>query len=554
MKNSALEEYAGKRDFKNTREPKPKTAGAGRRAPLFVIQKHAASHLHYDFRLEVDGVLKSWAVPKGVPFSKGEKHLAMRVEDHPFDYARFEGIIAPGNYGAGTVMVWDIGTYEVSGGDATKALKEGKLHLTLHGKKLEGEWTLVKIRHGNERGKDPWLLLKSGESLNPLSAQTDDESALSKRSMKRIAGDQDAEWVSNRAAASTAPARKRTGPVKKKVNGLEKLPAGELGFVVPMYCKLAKTLPQGGGWLYEIKFDGIRAIAIKNGSRIEIYSRLGNDVTARFPEVVKRLEQLQCDKAVLDGEIVALEKSGRSSFQLLQMSRMPGEPRPPICYYVFDLLTLEARDLKSLPLSQRKETLQGLLPEGDEVLRYSASLQGKAAQLLEQIRKRGMEGLIAKEPDSIYEPGRRSGTWLKVKVIQQQEFVIGGYTEPQGARSHFGSLLVGYYKEGRLLFASKVGTGFDHRLLESLYDQFQKLKREECPFANLPEKRVGRYGQGLTASEMKRCTWLSPKLVCEVIYNEWTRDDHLRQPVFAGLREDKKPEEVVREIAQPVKH
>jgi len=551
MKNTALAEYAGKRDFKNTREPKPKVARDPKRAPLFVIQKHAASHLHYDFRLEVEGVLKSWAVPKGVPFERGEKRLAMRVEDHPFDYARFEGIIAPGNYGAGTVMVWDIGTFEVSGDNPAKALEEGKLHLTLHGKKLNGEWTLVKIRHGSERGKDPWLLLKSGESLKPLSTRAEDQSALSGRSMKRIAGDQDAEWVSNRAAPLSSknrivPAKQ---PAKPPVTGLEKLPSGKLGFVVPMYCKLAKSLPEKGGWLYEIKFDGIRAIAIKNGSKIELFSRLGNSVTARFPEVVKELQQLQCEKALLDGEVVALEKSGRSSFQLLQMSRMPGEPRPPICYYVFDLLNLEGKDLKSLPLTRRKELLEGLLTGDKEILRYSASLQGEPAQLLEQIRKRGMEGLIAKQPDSIYEAGRRSGAWVKVKCIQQQEFVIGGYTEPQGARSHFGSILVGYYKQGRLLFASKVGTGFDRRLLESLFDQFQKLKQTECPFANLPEKQAGRYGQGLTASAMKRCTWLTPKLVCEVIYNEWTRDDHLRQPVFAGLREDKKAAEVVREVA-----
>lgn len=547
MKNPSLSEYAGKRNFQKTAEPPPKVAPAGAKAPLFVIQKHAASHLHYDFRLEIGGVLKSWAVPKGPPYQRGDKRLAMRVEDHPFDYARFEGTIPEGNYGAGTVMVWDIGVFEVEG-DPAKGLEEGKLHLTLRGRKLKGEWALVRMHGRKEMGKDPWLLLKGGESMTPLTREQDDRSALSRRTMSAIAGNPAAEWQSNRGAARRTPARSKPAPAAAPPPRLPKgLPAGKLRFVEPMYCQLSRAIPSGAGWQYELKFDGIRALAIKNGKDVQLFSRLGNSVAERFPEVVKHLRELPCEKAMLDGEVVALEPSGRSSFQLLQMSRMPGHKPPPIRYYAFDLLNLEGKDLTGLPLAERKDRLQALLPKDQDILRFSASLSGDPKKLLQQVRERGMEGLIAKKVDSPYEPGRRRGAWLKLKCVQQQEFVIGGYTAPRGSRSHFGALLVGYHQGGRLLFASKVGTGFDHDLLKSLFSQLQKLRNDECPFANLPEARSGRYGQGLTASEMKRCAWVRPELVCEIIFSEWTRDGHLRQPVFVGLRDDKKPSEVLRE-------
>lgn len=544
MKNLAtsLDEYAAKRDFSRSLEPHPSRSGAQEKQPLFVIQKHAARHLHYDFRLEIEGVLKSWAVPKGLPMAHGEKHLAMRVEDHPLEYARFEGVIAEGNYGAGTVMVWDIGTYEVFGDDPVKALNEGKLHLTLHGKKLNGEWTLVKIHRPADPGKKPWLIFKTGENAPAISARREDESALTRRSMKRITEDRDAQWGSSR---PTANASKPTRPQRPIPPELKNLPDGNLSFVIPMNCDLAEHLPKGDNWIYEIKFDGIRSVTLKDGDNIRIYSRLGNEVTGRFAKIVDELRSLPCKHAVLDGEIVALEESGRSSFQLLQASRMPTRNKPPICYYLFDLIHLEGKDLKSLPLDHRKELLQGLLEDHEGVVRFSASLHADADQLLDEVRKRGLEGLIAKKEDSIYEPARRSGSWLKIKLLNSQEFVIGGYTQPKGARSCFGAILVGYYDGDDFYFASKVGTGFNEELLKSLRQQFDEIKQEECPFVNLPEKRATT--GGVTASEMRKCTWVQPKLVCEVRFTEWTNDNHLRQPVFVGLREDKRSQEVVRE-------
>ncbi len=564
MKRNPLEEYAGKRDFKHTREPGPrvKKAAPQKAGNLFVIQKHAASHLHYDFRLEMNGVLKSWAVPKGLPMRRGDKRLAMQVEDHPLDYAGFEGIIAPGNYGAGTVMVWDTGTYEVKDAEPLKALESGKIHFILRGKKLKGEWAIIKIRNPNEKGKQPWLIFKAGEDFPELSAKKENESAVSGRTMEKIAKAQDAEWESNRAAAvpgndsvkarirrAVARANKEHEPEAKVETSLKNLRAGKIGFVEPMKCKLLEEIPAGEDWIYEIKFDGIRALTLKDDDEVELYSRLKNKMSHRFGGIAEAIKSLHCKSAILDGEIVALEESGRSSFQLLQMSRMPGQA-PSICYYLFDILNLNGKDLKNLPLHERKRILQKVVPEGNDLLRISDHLGGRPEQLWTEVCHRGLEGLIGKQRNSKYEPGKRSGAWIKVKCTCAQEFVIGGYTEPQGSREKFGAIIVGYYEGGRLMFASKVGSGFDRRVLESLYKQFQKLKQPECPFANLPEKRPGRWGQGITASQMKRCTWVKPQLVAQVRFTEWTMDGGLRHPVFMGLREDKQPSEVVREKSE----
>ncbi len=565
MKRNPLDEYAGKRDFKQTREPGPRVKKTERVATgnLFVIQKHAASHLHYDFRLEMEGVLKSWAVPKGLPMRRGDKRLAMQVEDHPLDYARFEGIIAPGNYGAGTVMVWDIGTYEVKDAEPLKALEAGKVHFTLKGKKLKGEWAIIRIRNPNEKGKQPWLIFKASEDLPELSAKKENESAISGRSMEKIAAAQDAEWQSNRAAAGSEPdsfkarirkaaAKAKAAKEKSEEQGTDiaiaskKLPHGKVAFIEPMKCKLLDEIPNGDDWIYEIKFDGIRALTLKRGDDVELYSRLRNKMTHRFGDVAEALKKCDCESAVFDGEVVALEQSGRSSFQLLQMSRMPGQS-PPIVYYLFDILNLDGKDLKNLPLHERKKILQQVVPTNDDLLRISDHLGGRPEQLWTEVCQRGLEGLIGKQRNSKYEPGKRSGAWIKVKCTSAQEFVIGGYTPPQGAREKFGAIMVGYYEGDKLIFASKVGTGFDRRVLEALHKQFQKLKQPECPFANLPDKRPGRWGQGITASQMKRCTWLRPQLVAQVRFTEWTMDGGLRHPVFMGLREDKQPREVVKE-------
>ena len=314
-----------------------------------------------------------------------------------------------------------------------------------------------------------------------------------------------------------------------------------------MKCRLLAEPPSGADWVYEIKFDGFRALALKGGRTVELLSRSNKSLTARFPTIAEALSRVSCREAIIDGEVVALDQEGRSSFQQLQMAEMPGQGSAHLCYYAFDLIQLDGRDLRALPLTGRKTLLQKLLVKDNETIRFSRSIEGDGSKLLEEVRRRGLEGIIAKNRNSPYEAGARTGGWAKIKCENQQEFVIGGYTAPQGARSYFGALLVGYFDQGRFLFASKVGTGFNHALLEKLYKQFQRLRPGECPFANLPEKRNGRWGQGITAAEMRKCTWVEPRLVCQVRFTEWTRDEHLRHPAFLGLRDDKNPLDVIRE-------
>jgi bifunctional non-homologous end joining protein LigD len=543
----SLREYKRKRDFSKTAEPAPverKTRGA---AKMFVIQKHAATRLHYDFRLEMDGVLKSWAVPKGLPYEKGERHLAVHVEDHPMDYARFEGIIPQGEYGGGTVMVWDIGTYEPLGDDPRGYMaRKGVLHLLLHGEKVDGEWSLVRIGKPDPDGKEPWLLIKSGKSIRAVSKAADDRSVLTGRSMKRIAAEKDAEWRSNRTevkddlksrirakAAATKPSSVRT--------------KSKLQFVEPMKAKLVEKPPTSGDWIYELKFDGFRALGLKSDGNVELLSRNNKSLNEKFASVAESISELPCGDAIIDGEIVALDSEGRSSFQLLQAYAMEGK-RTPLYFYAFDLLRLEGEDLRKMPLEERKKRLAALIEAAPEQVRFSSEIGGDPVKLLAEVRRRGLEGIIGKRVDSRYEAGLRSGAWIKLKALLEQEFVIGGYTEPQGSRKHFGALLVGVYEEDVLQFVTKVGTGFSAKLLGLLHKQFQPLVRSECPFANLPTQRSGRWGQGINRAEMKRCTWLEPKLVCQVRFTEWTRDGGIRHPAFIGMREDKDPKEVRREI------
>ena len=544
-----LKEYQQKRDFSKTTEPPPqgpKKDWSAAKTALFVIQKHAASRLHYDFRLEMEGGLKSWAVPKGIPFEKGDKRLAIQVEDHPLDYAHFEGIIPKGEYGGGTVMVWDTGEYSVGGDSPLQALKEGKLHLLLRGKKLKGEWTLVRTHYSHEAdSKEKWLLMKTGDSMRALSKRRDDESALSGRTMKEISAAQDATWNSNREPENGGSDLK-TRIARIAVSKTTRAPAE---FVQPMKPKLVKAVPAQGEWAFEVKFDGYRVIAVKNGRKVSLYSR--NVKPLRVPEISEAIEALPCRSAVLDGEIVALDENGRPSFQLLQAREM-GDPvggeAALICCYLFDLIHVDGKDLRDLPLTERREQLAALLNGVGDPLRYSTNLPGDAAMVLEKVKAAGLEGMVAKRMDSRYEPGLRTGAWLKLKCLNEQEFVIGGYTEPQGSRSHFGSVLVGYFENQKLRFAGKVGTGFNERLLESLFRRFQGLRISGCPFTDLPSKSAGRWNQGITPAQMKRCTWLRPEVVCQVKFSEWTRDGKLRQPVFLGIREDRSAREVVREM------
>ncbi len=534
----SLREYQKKRDFSLTQEPGARAA-AGKSGNMFVVQKHDASRLHYDFRLEMDGVLKSWAVPKGFPWEHSERRLAVQVEDHPIDYAHFEGIIPEGQYGGGTVMVWDTGTYKVFSVDPLTGWKEGKLHMALHGSKLEGEWTLV--RSGRDSDEKNWLLIKTAESAKPLSKTRDDQSALTKRTMRQIAAQKTAVWQSNRSESKPTAKPKARAAAKKSSTG--ETPH----WVEPMKAKLVENPPTGKEWLYELKWDGYRALAIKNGGEIDFISRTNKTMTDSFPEIREALSALPDDRLVIDGEICALDTEGRPRFQLLQNRGLPGS-RPALYYYAFDLLHRDGKDLRGVPLVKRKSLLEKVLAGAPEAVRFSATLNADVDTVLAEVRKRGLEGLIGKQKQSRYEAGKRSGAWVKIKVSTEQEFVIGGFTKPEGTRKYFGAILVGYYEEGRLRFAGKAGTGFNQESLKRLHGMFVKLKTSGCPFADLPKKSGGRWGQSMTPAEMRLCTFLKPELVCQIKFAEWTEDAILRQPVYIGLREDKDPREVVREV------
>jgi bifunctional non-homologous end joining protein LigD len=575
-----LAEYKQKRDFKKTAEPvgKPlpkKVKGASR----FVIQKHAARRLHYDFRLEMEGVLKSWALPKGLPWERGEKHLAVEVEDHPIEYEDFEGVIPEGQYGGGTVMIWDRGNYYVYGEEPLKSLQEGKLHLVLDGKKAKGEWTLVRIR-GRAGEKNQWLILKTGIDAKPISKKLDDQSAKTGRTMKQIADARDAEWESNR-EADESPTTRFKARIRKAIKKKEKgetieetrssssadgntvrfpgnrsghleieafpsLPSGRPRFVEPMKAKLVAKPPSTGDWVYELKFDGIRLIVIKVREEISLLSRNQNDLTERFPEIAEAVKSFSVDEAVLDGEVVAVDEEGRSSFQLLQAREMEAR-KAPVYFYAFDLLQFDGKSLIGLPLEARKNVLEKLCTISSDPIRYSGAIGNDPKRLLEEVRRRKLEGIIGKQRYSVYEPGRRSGAWIKLKCVNEQEFVIGGYTPPQGARKHFGAILVGCYENKNLVFAGKVGTGFTSKLLAALHKKFQDQQRNDCPFVDLPSKQNGQWVLGITPSMMKKMHWINPKLVAQIKFAEWTRDRKLRAPVFLGLRDDKNPREVIRE-------
>src|SRR5437763_14621836 len=414
----ALTEYKRKRDFKKTAEPAgklwpKKVKGASR----FVIQKHAARRLHYDFRLEMEGVLKSWALPKGLPWKRGEKHLAVEVEDHPIEYEDFEGVIPEGQYGGGTVMVWDCGTYYVYGEQPVKSLREGKLHLLLDGKKAKGEWTLVRIR-GRDGEKNQWLILKTGDDVKPISSKLEDESVKTGRTMKQIADARDAEWQSNcvedQSATSQFKARIREA-IKKKAKdeavgrarrdtlpgeahgplgepSLPDLPGGKPRFVEPMKAKLMEKPPAAGDWIYEHKFDGIRLIAIKDRGRVSLLSRNQNELNASIPEIVDAATNLPTDECVLDGEVVALDEQGRSSFQLLQAREMEGR-KSPIYFYVFDLLQFDGKSLIGLPLEARKNVLEKVCAaaatgaDRGSAIRYSGAIGSDAERLLEEVKR-----------------------------------------------------------------------------------------------------------------------------------------------------------------------
>jgi bifunctional non-homologous end joining protein LigD len=528
-----LAAYRGKRDPERTPEPfggRPDTGGR-----LFVVQKHAARRLHYDLRLEMDGVLKSWAVPKGPSAHAEEKRLAVQVEDHPVEYGDFEGVIPPGNYGAGAVIVWDRGSYRsVKPEDPLDQLARGKLEVEIFGHKMRGRWTLARM---SGKTKD-WLLLKKadGAAVPPGAADLTDrypQSVLSGLSVEEMA---------DRAG--------RPGAVRAHLDALG-APRGEVIARKQPFtlATLAERSFSDPAWLYEIKYDGVRVLASRRGERVELYGRSGQDTTTRYPEVARALRALPIDSFVIDGEIVALDEAGRPSFQRLQ-SRMgltdPREiermaARQPVIGVFFDCLMLGDRDLRGLPLVDRKACLQLLVPPLGTV-RYGDHVVEAGEAFFDLASEQRLEGIVAKRARSLY-TGTRTRDWIKIKCQRRQEFVIGGYTDPQGSRGHFGALHLGLYDgpvaAPRLVYVSKVGTGFDRIGLRTIWEALRPLARATSPF-----------GAGAVPTGRGH-HWVEPRLVCEVRFTEWTEDGGLRHPTFVGLRDDKKPTDCRREEPPP---
>lgn len=449
----------------------------------------------------------------------------MATEDHPIEYLDFEGTIPEGQYGGGTVMVWDIGTYELMEGNYYK----GSLQIHLEGKKLKGEWHLSKERAANN---NKWFLVKTGSALKALTPKKENSSALTGRTMEQIAEAKDAQWHSNRVP----------------VPGIEidKLPQSEMKFIEPMQCRLVAALPEAVEWQYEIKLDGYRALAIKENATVRLLSRRNNALNGRFPMIAEAAAGVE-DGLILDGEIVALDPEGRPSFNLLQHSRT----NTPVIFYVFDLLAYRRRDVGDLPLRKRRELLNAVLANVQDPIRLSGVLNADARDVIAAVKKQGLEGVIAKRRDSRYEAGQRSGEWVKFKVNRGQELVIGGY-KPSG-KDHFENLAIGYYDQGRLIFIAKLKNGFTPGLKDEIFARFKGLETKICPFANLPEPKNARRGEALTAEAMKKYRWLRPKLVAQVEFTDWTAANHLRHSKFVALRDDKDPRDVIHERPQIVK-
>lgn len=518
MKRPApLETYRRKRDPERTPEPFGGHPAGG--VPTFVVQEHAARRLHYDLRLEMDGVLKSWAVPKGPSVRAEEKRLAVHVEDHPIEYANFEGIIPPDNYGAGSVIVWDQGTYrDVKEGDPLEHLARGKLELEFFGYKMRGRWTLVRM----SKSEKDWLLLKKVDAA-ASSEQLIDRyprsviSGLTVEEIRDIPGKLAA--IRSRLAALGAPARE--------------VPVREQSF---MLATLEENPFSNKDWLFEIKYDGVRVLADRRGDAVTLTGRNGTVITARYPEIVAALRALPVDRFVIDGEIVAMDETGKPSFGRLQ-ARMGltnphdverGMATVPVVGVFFDCLALAGGDLRRLTLLARKECLSLLLPPLGPV-HYGDHILAQGAAFFEAACEQRLEGVVGKKIDSMY-AGGRSREWIKVKCQRRQEFVIGGYTDPQGSRGYFGALHLGLYDGPDLVYVSKVGTGFDDASLKNVWDVLQSLMRQTSPF-----DKGGPPGRGHH--------WVEPRLVCEVRFVEWTHDGGIRHPTFLGLRPDMRPED-----------
>jgi bifunctional non-homologous end joining protein LigD len=540
-----LEEYERRRDFRRTPEPrarpgrrargarpKPAVAAGGR----FVVQQHAARRMHWDFRLELDGVLKSWAVPKGPSTVPGERRMAAQTEDHPLDYADFEGVIPRGEYGGGTVVVWDRGTWEPLG-DPHAGLAQGKLDFNLAGEKLRGRWHLVRLRaREGERGAARWLLIKGRDAAGQASSEdpivaTEPHSVLTGRDLEAVARDSDRVWSSRRGElreGEDGATASRPDPAALPGARRAALPRR----VQPQLATLVDAPPDGAGWLHEIKLDGYRLLCALQRGAARLYSRNGLDWTDRFPALAAALRELPASSALLDGEVVVLDAQGRSSFQALQAALGRGSSAPSFQLQFFDCLHLDGVDLRAAPLVERKRLLRALLarvPQGSP-LRFSDHVLGRGAEFLEAACASGVEGIVSKRLDAPYQAGR-SRAWLKTKCSQRQEFVIAGFTEPRGGRVSLGALLLGAHdSKGELRYCGKVGTGFDDATLVALRARLDRLEQARSALVDPPRAA--------------RVHWVAPRLVAEVSFGEWTRDGRVRHPVFIGLREDKRSDQV----------
>ncbi|HEY0634551.1 MAG TPA: DNA ligase D [Gammaproteobacteria bacterium] len=518
MPRPSLHEYQHKRDFRRSHEP----SGAATEAPsghLYVMHKHAARRDHFDLRLEQDGVLRSWALPRGPALESGERRLAVEVEDHPLEYGSFEGTIPPGEYGAGTVMVWDAGRWQVTGRN-----DDDQIDFVLTGSKLKGAWSLIRM-HGMSAGKrgNNWLLIKRSDQP-PHTLHPDDLSVASGRSMAEIAAHQEHH------AARTLPAP----PQANALRGAQR--AAPPALLAPQLGTLSERAPSGTAWLHEIKFDGYRIVAHLDHGTVRLMTRNGHDWTARLRTLARQLALLPATQAIVDGELVALGAGGASSFRELQEA-LSRKQTDALIYQAFDLVYLEGYDLSAVPLIERKLALRQLLEaagyESSGVVRYTDHVQGQGPEIFEQACSLGLEGIIAKRANAPYRSGR-GRLWLKVKCTQHAKFVVGGYTPPAGARSGFGALLLGTFRDGQLEYAGRVGTGFSSRQLEQLHGQLQRDEIARSPFApsaSLPAARG--------------VHWVKPRLVIDVGYTERTRDGLLRHPTFLGIREDLEPEQIV---------
>lgn len=543
-----LSEYNRKRDFKKTAEPKGTVKKSGKELH-FVVQKHDASRLHYDWRLEIDGVLVSWAVPKGPSSDTSVKRLAMHVEDHPMDYIDFEGTIPKGQYGGGTVMVWDTGTFLAEGSDSVddsekivrKMHKEGNIKVVMNGSKLKGSYHLVRMS-----GKqDEWLLMK-GKDEYADKKDYDQHSVLTGRTIDEIEKDKKSEvWQSNKEEKKTNGDDDEILSEGAKTKSIKKAAAPAFTAEDVADAKKRKTFPaewrpqlatladeifDNDEWVFENKYDGYRALIQIRKGKVELVSRNGLSFNQKYEQLVQSFGAIK-DDMILDGEIVIEDKNGKSNFQWLQHYQDNPDKGELKCY-VFDILYFNGYDLTSLELLQRKRILQAVLPQGDDII-YSGHLIGKGSKALAEAEKKGNEGLIAKKITSVYHINKRSKEWLKIKVTKEQEMVIGGYTEPKGSRTGFGSLLLGYYEDGKFIYSGKVGTGFNEESLKDMYATLKKLESKTSHFEVKPKERGAH--------------WVKPELVAQIKYSEWTETGSLRHPVFIALRTDKKPTEVIRE-------